>query len=204
MSRTKRTAPRVPVDGSFLGAPAATGGGRLLAEEDLADPGFVMNVTKLWMHDPEAMTALFELIVPSARAAGLSFVERAIVTIVGTTLAGDSYCPLAWGDKLATATSPELAASVLLGSDEDLDDRGRAVAAWTRIVVGAGAPATPADVDRLRAAGFDDAQILRLTLFVALRVAFATVNGALGARPEREYVDHVDATVRAAWSSLFE
>lgn len=120
MPRTQRTASWNIADGSFLGVPAETDGGRLLAEEDLADPGFVMNVTKLWMHDPEAMTALFELIVPSARAAG-----------------------------------------------------------------------------------FDTAQILRLTLFVALRVAFATVNGALGARPEREYVEHVDPVVRDAWSSLF-
>jgi len=193
---------KVPATASgegFLGVPAETDESRLLAEEDLSDPGFVMNVTRLWMHDPGTMAALFELIVPTGRAAGLSVPERAIATIVGTALAGDTYCPLAWGDKLARATTPEVAAWVLLGSDELLDDRGRAVAAWTRIVVGAPGSATPADVARLRAVGFDSAQILRLTLFIALRIAFSTVNGALGARPEPEYVEHVDRAVRAAW-----
>ncbi len=191
--------PAAVVEGSFLGVPTETDEVRLLAEDDLSDLGFVMNATKLWMHDPAAMAALFELIVPTAREAGLSLPERAVATIVGTALAGDTYCPLAWGDKLAKAATPEVAASVLAGSDDLLDDRGRAVATWARIVVGAPASATQADVARLRAAGFDSAQILRLTLFIALRIAFSTVNGALGARPEPEYVEHVDPAVRAAW-----
>ena len=52
-----------------------------------------MNVTKLWMHDPAAMTALFELIVPIGRGAGLTIPERAVATIIGTALSGDTYCP---------------------------------------------------------------------------------------------------------------
>ena len=59
----------------------------------------------------------------------------------------------------------------------------------------------PEDVERLRVAGFDDAQVLRLTLFTALRVAFSTVNLALGARPEQPYVDLLDDTVRRAWQT---
>ena len=35
----------------------------------------------------------------------------------------------------------------------------------------------------LRDAGFDDAQIFAITVFVAARLAFSTVNDALGARP---------------------
>jgi SAM-dependent methyltransferase/alkylhydroperoxidase family enzyme len=195
--------PAAAVEGSFLGAATETDSVRLLAEEDLTDLGFVMNATKLWSHDPAALAALFELIVPTAREAGLSIPERAVATIVGTTLAGDTYCPLAWGDKLAKAATPEIAASVMLGSDDLLDDRERAVVAWARIVVAAPESATPADIARLRAVGFDNAQILRLTLFIALRIAFSTVNGALGARPEAEYVEHVDPAVRAAWSTMF-
>lgn len=191
------------VGGPLLGTPPETEAGRSLAQEDLTDLGFVTNATKLWMHDPDSMTALFDLIVPTARGAGLTMAERGIATIVGSALAGDSYCPLAWGDKLARAASPEVAASVLLGSDDALDERGRAVAAWARLVGSAPATATSADVDRLRAAGLDDAQILRLTLFVALRIAFSTVNGALGARPEQEYLDHVDPAVREAWLRVF-
>ena len=58
---------------------------------------------------------------------------------------------------------------------------------------------TAADLDGLVQAGFDDAQILNLTLFVALRIAFSTVNGALGARPEPEYLDYVHPAVREQW-----
>ena len=55
---------------------------------------------------------------------------------------------------------------------------------------------TPADVDELRAAGFDDAQVLGLTVFVALRLAFSTVNDALGARPDPEVAAAAPAEVR--------
>ena len=77
------------------------------------------------------------------------------------------------------------------------------MAAWTRIVATTPGSATPADIARLRIVGFDNIQILRLTLFIALRIAFSTVNGALGARPEAEFVEHVDPALRAAWSTTF-
>lgn len=50
----------------------------------------------------------------------------------------------------------------------------------------------------MRDAGFDDAQIFAVTLFVALRIAFSTVNDALGTRPDRELGDTVPAPVRDA------
>ena len=185
--------------GTFLGEAPASEAADRLAAEDLADLGFVANVTKLWQHDPALLEKLFGLIVPAASAAGLSVAERGVATVVGTMLAGDTYCPLAWGDKVAGAASPEVAASVLRGSDDLLDARSRVLAAWTRKLVVAPSSAMPSDVAALRAAGFSDAQILRLTLFVAMRVAFSTVNCALGAMPEQAYVDHVDAVVREVW-----
>ena len=42
------------------------------------------------------------------------------------------------------------------------------------------------DVEPLRAVGYDDAQILAVTAFVALRLAFSTVNDALGVRPDQQ------------------
>jgi hypothetical protein len=54
------------------------------------------------------------------------------------------------------------------------------------------------DVRPLREAGYDDGQILGITLFVALRVAFATVNDALGARPDAELAAAAPGQVRAA------
>jgi len=47
-------------------------------------------------------------------------------------------------------------------------------------------------------AGYDDGQIFSVTLFVALRLAFSTVNDALGAPPDAELVGRAPASVRTA------
>ena len=57
---------------------------------------------------------------------------------------------------------------------------------------------TADDVQSLRAAGFDDAQIFDLTVYVALRIAFSTVNDALGSRPDRELGIDAPVEVREA------
>jgi hypothetical protein len=41
-------------------------------------------------------------------------------------------------------------------------------------------------MEALRGAGFDDDQIFAMTVFVALRPAFSTVNDTLGASPDAE------------------
>lgn len=50
----------------------------------------------------------------------------------------------------------------------------------------------------MRDAGFDDGQIFAITLFVALRIAFSTVNDALGALPDRALGEAAPAPVRDA------
>ena len=45
---------------------------------------------------------------------------------------------------------------------------------------------TDSEVAALRDAGWDDEEIFRATTFVALRMAFSTVNASLGARPDAE------------------
>jgi SAM-dependent methyltransferase/alkylhydroperoxidase family enzyme len=194
--------PRRP-SGSLLGEPPSSVAASALAEEDLADLGFVANVTKLWMHDPPAFDELFTLITSTARSAGLSLVDRGVATIVAAALTRDSYCPLAWGGKVAEEAGPELAASLVSGSDELLDERGRAIAAWARLIATEPRSAGAEDLENLLRAGFDRAQILRLTLFITMRIAFATVNGALAAPPEQEYVDLVHPRVREAWQAAF-
>jgi hypothetical protein len=57
---------------------------------------------------------------------------------------------------------------------------------------------TEADVQQLRDVGFSDAQIFTITVFVALRLAFSTVNDALGLRPDAGLRISVPASVREA------
>jgi hypothetical protein len=53
-------------------------------------------------------------------------------------------------------------------------------------------------VQALRDAGFDDAQIFAITTFVALRLAFSTINDTLGARPDRQLRSATPEPVRSA------
>ena len=53
-------------------------------------------------------------------------------------------------------------------------------------------------VQELRDAGFSDADIFAITVYVALRIALSTVNDALGARPDAEFQTLAPAPVREA------
>ena len=62
------------------------------------------------------------------------------------------------------------------------------MAAWALKVVRDPNATTSADVEALRSSGLNDEQIFAITTFVALRVAFSTVNDALGAQPDPQLV----------------
>jgi alkylhydroperoxidase family enzyme len=167
-------------------------------DEDVADDGFVWNLTRVWAYQPETQQGLFSLMGDAISPSGLSTRQRGILVAATASTLGDSYCSLAWGGKLAKRTDPATAAGVLTGTDAGLTAQEAAMAAWARLVADDSNSTTPADVERLRSAGFDDAQIFAITAFVALRIAFATVNDALGARPDAELVATLAAEVRAA------
>jgi SAM-dependent methyltransferase/alkylhydroperoxidase family enzyme len=185
-------------DAGFLEVPAPSAEVERLYAADLEDFGYVMNASKLWAHQPAAHAGLFDLLGQAVRAASLTFRQRGILVAACSSALGDSYCSLAWGNKLAGEAGPAVAAGVLRGDDEGLDPKERALARWARKVSrdpnGTGA----ADVDALREAGYDDGDIFAITLFVAVRIAFSTVNDALGARPDRELGDAVPQPVRDA------
>ena len=102
------------------------------------------------------------------------------MTAAASTLR-DSYCSLAWGRRLAKETGPEVAGAVIGVPTKNLNPTERALARWARAVAPTRTPSTTGDVQRLRDAGFDEAQIFAITTFVALRLAFSTTNGAVGA-----------------------
>mgnify|MGYP001793013109 CR=1 FL=1 len=148
--------------------------------------GYGMNTSRRWEYQPGAVDDRFAVMKTATSLGELSFRQRGILVTACAASLGDSYCSLAWGGKLAGATDPETAASVLLGSDERLDAAERALAAWARKVARDPNATTAADVRTLRDVGFDDRQIFAITLYVALRIAFSTVNDALGVRPDAQ------------------
>jgi len=151
--------------------------------------GFVMNTARVWSRLPGEHDRLFELLDDVARVARLTFRQRGILVTACASRLGDSYCALAWGRKLADHSGPDVAVSVLRGVDDALDTSERALASWARHVAGEPNTTTADDLDQLRDAGYDDTQILAITLYVGLRIAFSSVNDALGIQPDREFDD---------------
>ena len=200
--------PAAPPDGSgpagewrgagFLGPAAESPAARSLHQEDLEELGYVMNSTRLWSHLPAEVDVLFDLMQMAVKPAGLTLRERGVIVTAAASTLGDSYCSLAWGKKLAGFADPEIAGAVLTGTDQGLSDVERALATWTRRVAGDPNATTASDVDTLREAGYDDRQILAITLFISLRLAFSIVNDALGAPPDRQLGDSVPTPVRSA------
>ncbi len=124
-----------------------------------------------------------------------------LAVALGTAAAsalGDSYCSLAWGGKLAKASDAALAAGVLTGSDAGLTGQEKAMAAWARKVAGDPNATTPADIQALRDGGLDDGQIFAITAFVALRLAYSTINDSLGAQPDAQLAQSLPRQVRDA------
>ena len=184
--------------GSFLSEPAPSPGMQALYDEDLADDGYVSNVSRLWAHQPGTIKQLFELMSQAFRPSGLTFRQRGILVTATASSLGDSYCSLAWGGKLSGAADAATAAGVLTGRDDGLTEQEQAMAAWARQVARDPNATTPADVQALRDAGLDDGQIFAITAFVALRLAFSTINDALGAQPDAQLAQSLPAEVRAA------
>jgi len=186
------------VTGSFLQEPPLSPQAQALYDEDLADDGFVWNVSRLWAHQPDTLQGLFELMSRAFKPSGLTFRQRGILVAATASALGDSYCSLAWGGKLGDAADPTLAAGVLTGSDTGLTEQEKAIAGWARKVAGDPNATTPADIEALRDSGLEDGQIFAVTAFVALRLAFSTVNDALGAQPDAELAQSLPSEVREA------
>lgn len=181
--------------GSFLGEPTISPQIQALFDDDLAETGYVWNVSRLWAHQPETVGRLFELMSQAFKPSGLSFRQRGVLVTATASTLGDSYCSMAWGGKLAGATDPDLAAGVIDGRDSELSEQEKAMAVWARKVVKDPNATTAADVQAFRDTGLDDGQIFAVTAFVALRLAFSSINDALGAQPDAQLVESLPKEV---------
>lgn len=161
--------------------------------------GFVMNLMRVWAWRPDVFEAFAALRAQLTDHSSLTKRELAVLVCATAAGLGDSYCALAWGKTLASATDPESAAAVLRGAAAPaLNPRERALSDWARKVATQPNETTAEDVTRLRAAGLSDREIAEATLFVAFRLAFSTVNDALGAEPDWQLVAAAPEAVTAA------
>lgn len=173
------------INAGFLASAEPGAEAQHLLDDDTLHYGFVMNASRLWAHRPDVHDGLFDLM--GMVAAGLDVRQRGILVTACASVHGDSYCSVAWGAKLAEVSDASTAAGVLRGDDDGLSPREHAMAEWARQVARDPNRTSEADVQALRAAGFTDPEIFAITVYVALRLAFSTVNDALGAAPDASY-----------------
>ena len=185
-------------DVGFLAAPSNTPEAQSLYDDDLAGGGYVTNVSRLWAYMPTTLGDLSDLMGQATEAGSLTFRQRCVLVTVAASTLGDSYCSLAWGKKLAEVAGSDVAAAVIRGDYEGLDQDERALAQWARRVATDPNAIAADDVQALRDGGLEDAQIFAVTTFVALRLAFSTINDALGARPDHELGTSTSEQVRSA------
>jgi uncharacterized peroxidase-related enzyme len=184
----------------FLAAPPEDRAVQALYDEARSQDGYVANYIKVWAWRPEVRTAYDETRQLVASQTSLSAREIAVLNSTTASRLGDSYCAIAWGSRLAELTDATTAAA-LLRRDEtpELSERERALVSWASAVVEHPSNTTQTDVDALRAAGLSDRDVVDATLLVAFRLAFGTVNDALGARPDRQLAE---AAPQAVLSSV--
>lgn len=182
-----------------IASPPETDDVRRVYAADLKSPGFPMNLTRAWAWRPDVFEGFSAL--RSQLTERSTFSKRELAVLVSGTAAtlGDSYCALAWGTTLAKQSSPDVASAVLQGRDDAaMTERDRALARWARQVATDANGTVAGDVEDLRRAGLSEREIVEATLFIAFRIAFSTVNDALGIPPDAELAEAAPAEVRDA------
>jgi uncharacterized peroxidase-related enzyme len=183
----------------FLSDPPADDAVKTLFQQAKSDDGYVMNYVRLWAWQPDvhrAYSAARQLLASNTR---LSAREIAILNSTTASRLGDSSCSLAWGSKLARLCDDGTAAALLRGDDAPaLTARERALSAWAAAVIADPNGTTRADAEALRTAGLSEQEVFDATVLVAFRLAFCTVNDALGVRPDRQLAQGAPAAVLAS------
>jgi uncharacterized peroxidase-related enzyme len=183
----------------FLPQPKTTAAVERMYKSNQAAQGFVMNLTSAWAWRPDVFESFAALRNQLTSSSSLSKRDQAVLVCATASQLRDSYCSFAWGKTLAAEAGAATATAVLTGGDDTaLTARDRALAAWARTVVADPNSTTRSDIDTLRSAGLDDRAIFEATAFAAFRLAFSTVNDALGANPDWQLVNTVPPEVRSA------
>jgi uncharacterized peroxidase-related enzyme len=163
--------------------------------------GFVMNLAKAWAWRPDVFEGFASLRAQLTTQSALTKRDQAVMVCAMASQLGDAYCSLAWGGALSREAGASVAEAVITNADAGvLTSRDRALADWARKVARNPNETSAPDIALLRAAGLGDRDIFEATVFVAFRLAFSTVNDALGIAPDWQLAEAVPPEVRAAVS----
>lgn len=164
-----------------------------------ADPD-VPNSTRLFAHRPAVYEAWQELL--GAIKANMDPRRYELATIAAARRLRSSYCMLAHTSVMIDALDFEPDAILNIIADHraaHLDDAEIAIMDLAEQVVTDATSVTQADVDRLRAHGLTDTEILDVILAAAARCFFSKTLDAAGVQPDAHYQE-VEPRLRDALS----
>lgn len=183
----------------FIAVPEESEDTRRVYKSSADSHGFVMNLTRAWAWRPDIFEAFAALRSQLTTRSSLSKRDQAVIVCATAAQLGDSYCSLAWGKTLSEEAGPAVAAAIISATPNDeLRDRDRALAQWARKVVADPNGTSARDVNALLSAGLSDREVFEATVFIAFRLAFSTVNDALGVQPDWELAERVPREIGAA------
>jgi uncharacterized peroxidase-related enzyme len=183
----------------FLQAAPETEANKRLYQGDLDQMGFVMNLSGAWAWRPEVCEAFSALRGLLTNQSTLAPRELAVIVCATASSLGDAYCALAWGKRLAAASDAATAAAVLQARHSDkLSPREQALCVWARKIVKDPNATSADDLQSLRTAGLSDLEIFEATAYAAFRLAFSTINDALGVSPDWQVAEAAPSEVRDA------
>ncbi|KZE89968.1 carboxymuconolactone decarboxylase family protein [Microbacterium sp. TNHR37B] len=154
---------------------------------DVDEDGFVFSHTRAMAVNPEALAAFEALIHAIVPSIGVRTYELA--TLAAARAVGSPHCLLAHGRKALRAgalTEDQLESIARRGDHPDLSDADRAVMTYARRLSVDPTTMTDADTQALRDEGFDDRQIVDITLAAAARNYFSRALRALAVPVETE------------------
>jgi uncharacterized peroxidase-related enzyme len=163
---------------------------------DRAEDGYVSNSTKAFGHRPAVLAAWVQL---GGTIGGTMDPRRyELATVAAARVLRSSYCSLAHGKVLAERfLGPERTIALATGAVDTLDPLDAEIVRFATLVANDAASVTASDVERLRALGLSDEEVLDVVLAVAARCFFSTVLEALGVEPDPAY-RALDPELRAA------
>jgi alkylhydroperoxidase family enzyme len=154
---------------------------------DEAAFGHVANFTRTFSAQPEVYAAWKQL--NGAIKAGMDLRRYELATLAAARRLRSSYCMLAHGSVLAEQFMAGDAVRHAATDRSGLDELDVAVMELAEQVAGDATAVTQADIDRLRALGLPDAEILGVVLAAAARCFFSKALDATGTLPDAKYAD---------------
>ena len=178
----------------------ATGATQEMYATDRAAFGDLPNLTQAFSLRPEVYAAWRGL--SGAIRSGMDLRRYELATLAAARRLRSSYCALAHGSVLLNNEFVTPAGLRALMEDEgtaasDLSPVDAAVMAFADKVADDATSVSQEDIDRLRAHGLSDTDILDVVLTAAARCFFSTCLDALGAAPDAKYAA-LDPAVRDA------